>query len=410
MVVLIWPSQSELFDPWGYPPLGLLSIHTYLKAKGVESSILNLAGIKEEEYNIPEADIFGISITTPLYASAKKLVALLRAKYPESKIVIGGVHATVLPEQTYSDLKPDYLVSGDGEEALLRIALGKVPQGIVVGGNIDISNQPILDRSALKYPWVCTNTLHGAPEGKNSTTIITSRGCPFSCSFCCKYDKCKVRYRSPQQVFEELVQLKNVYNIEHVRFIDDVFTLDKNRLLKICELIKPLNITWTSITRADLVDAQMLVAMKEAGNTEMCFGVESGASKQLKKMRKNEKPEDMIRAIKLARDFGIKTKVFLLFGFPGENKETVYETMEFMRLAKPDKYTMSTFVPLPGSAVYDHPEKYNVKIVNKAWEEYWFYWDLGDKRGYFIEYPNADEIYRLRDELKKFLTAGEWRK
>jgi radical SAM superfamily enzyme YgiQ (UPF0313 family) len=418
MLTLIWPPQNELHDPWGYPPQGLLFLSSYLEENKIENRILNLAGYDRDttsswEPLIEDSEVFGISITTPLYSSAKKVIDVIKEKYPNRKIVIGGMHPSLLPKDAREELKPNYTVIGDGEKALLNIMNGEEKEGVIDATSkeylIPLTSLPIPNRNNLKYDWVCTTDLHGATDVR-STTVITSRGCPFSCSYCCQFEGKKVRYRSPEQVYEELLYLKTSFGIQHIRFVDDVFTLNRQRLVDICRKIQKLNMTWLSITRADLITKDMLFLMQDSGNTELCFGVESGSKEQLKRMNKRESVEKIIKAINMCKEVGVKTKVFLLFGFPGEDKNTVKDTMEFMKKAKPDKYTMSTFVPLPGSNVFKNPKKYGVNIVNRNWEDYWFYWELGERKGYFIEYPNQEEIYTLRDELKLFLQSEEWKK
>ena len=428
-VVLINPPQTELHDPLGYPPQGLLSIAGYLVARDIPTEVVNLADCPMEELEskgmaaVPDADWYGVGFTTPLYGSAKELVRLLK-KRRNGKVVIGGVHPPVLSWETFQDIRPDHLVIGDGEVPMFLLAEGAYGDSapkMITGKSLAMDRLPLPTRHLLEDGWQHRGTMHGAKPGQLSTSVVTSRGCPYKCAYCSKYELgCDVRYRTARQVYTEVRHLRNVYGIEHVRFVDDVFSLDRNRTDQICHLLEPLGVTWLAITRADLVNADILRRMAGAGCTELCFGVESGSQEQLKRMNKRANIDATVETIGLARKAGIKTKVFLLYGFPGECRETVEATKEFMRRAQPEAYTLSTFIPLPGSAVFTNPEKYGVTIRSRDFARYWFYWDQqlskdgtglvdGGGEGYFIEYPNMAEIIEMRTELQDFLASGEWR-
>jgi len=293
---------------------------------------------------------------------------------------------------------------------LSRGAYGKKPSPLIIGDALPMEETPRPSRTALKYDWICKDGLHGAREGQLSTTVVTSRGCPYKCAYCSKYELDNgVRYRTAEQVYAEMLHIKTAYGIEHVRFIDDVFSMDRKRLENICRLIEPLKMTWMACARADSMDEKILRQMKAAGCMELAYGVESGSNEMLRAMNKGDNPQHIADIIQMTKDAGIGTKALLLFGFPGENRRTVEGTMEWMRNAKPDKYTFSSFVPLPGSAVFSHPERFGVRLNTHDFSRYWFYWDIGSKEGMFIEYQNQDEILKLRDELKAFLVSEEWR-
>lgn len=162
----------------------------------------------------------------------------------------------------------------------------------------------------------------------------------------------RYRYRHENLVSRELIKLKQDYGIEHVRFVDDEFTLDKDRTIRLMHKIKSLNITWVCITRADSLDRALIKQMKKAGCVEIHIGVETGSDRLLQLMNKQTKTAVLLHAIKIIKEQGIKVKTYLMYDYPDETDQDRAETIAFIRRAKPDKFTLSRFTPLPGSALF----------------------------------------------------------
>lgn len=417
-IVLVNPPQLELFDPWSYPPMGLMMIAAYLRQHSIDVEISNLSNVSIEDIGkkLKEGDIYGVTGTTPMYRSITEVCKVIQKR--GKKIVIGGIHATLKPFETYETFKQYcselVVVAGDGELPMLSIARNKDISGILYGKVLDVNTLPfpardLVPRSNIRH----IGNVHGNTyEGDGAaTTLITSFGCPYRCNFCClKVNNVRIRYKNPGYVYEEIKSIIKQFDVRHFRIMDDTFTLNKKRVLDFCRLVKPLNIYWTTITRADRINKELVEEMYTAGCREVCFGVETGDPELLAKMNKLETHEQIEAGIAMAKDVGLVAKVFLLFGFPGENYNTVEATKEFMRRTKPDKFTMSTFVPLPGSPVGDHPEDFGVRLKAKSYEDYWFYYEPGDRDVFMIEYPNEQEMYELRDDLLSYLRSGEWKK
>jgi len=212
-------------------------------------------------------------------------------------------------------------------------------------------------------------------------------------------------------VVKEIKEVIDKYGIKQFRIVDDAFTEDRVRVIAFCNAVKDLGCYFNTILRADSVDKRLLKKMYEAGVREISIGVESGSPEILKKINKKETIEDIEKCIKKAKDVGLLTKVFLIFGLPGETLETIEETKAFMKKTKPDKYTMSTFIPLPGSDIYKNPDKYGTKLLKSAQEleDFFFYYEPDEDRGFHIEHKNMDELKKARGEMIEWLRAGEWK-
>ncbi len=385
-VMLINPPQRELHNPTAYVPLGLCYLGAVLEEAGVDVEAVNLANTPIENIDIPHADYYGITCVSATYQRVIELSKKLK-KY--GKVVIGGVHPSIMPIQTWIETGCGYVITGEAEYAFKDLVLGNTDRLITHAGIItNLDNLPFPARGLFNKDEVIDYTgIHGQPKGEGATTILSSRGCPMNCQFCCKgHDMLsRFRFRSARNVREEIEQIMDDYGISHFRFIDDAFTANRRRVFRLCSDLKELDITWMCITRADWVNKDMLKAMREAGCVELDFGVESGSQRLLNIMNKRISVEQLTKAINLTKETGISAKVYLMCNYPGETEADIEATKRFMRETKPDKWTLSSFVPLVGSSIY-----------NKENSQRWYYPD--DK---------GNERYK---ELKKWLEGGDWRR
>jgi radical SAM superfamily enzyme YgiQ (UPF0313 family) len=243
--------------------------------------------------------------------------------------------------------------------------------------------------------------------GPIATTIITSRGCPFNCAFCANISQAP-RYRSPKNVIEEIKYLIDNYNCKHYRFIDDHLTQNKKRLEELCYLLEPLNINFRCTVRSDSIDNKTLENLRRGGCKELGIGVESADNVVLKLVNKKETVEDHIRAIKLIKAHGIKSKVAILCGLPGETWKSIELTKEFFKTTQPDKWTINLFTPFPGNDIRNCPEKYGVKILKKDWSKY-----IQTYPTQSVIETNVASNKELREHfthLTKYLESNKWRK
>lgn len=347
-VVLINPLQKELENPTAYPPLGLCYLGSVLIAAGIEVEAVNLADSTAN--TIPDADFYAISCVSATYP---QVVELTKTLIKRGQVVIGGAHPSVMPIQTWIQTSCDYVISGEAEYALRDLVLGKTNTQIIHAGIINnLDELPFPARYLFKKKNVVDYSgIHGQEHGKGATTIISSRGCPRKCSFCCRGHEMysKFRFRSVSDIKREIEEVMDSYNISHFRFIDDAFTANSWRVSDLCKALRRLEITWMCITRADWINRTLLEAMKEAGCTEVDYGMESGSQRILDAMNKGITVAQNIKAAKLTKETGLRVKAYLMCDYPGETEEDITLTKRFMAEAKPDKYTLSSFTPLPGS-------------------------------------------------------------
>jgi anaerobic magnesium-protoporphyrin IX monomethyl ester cyclase len=186
---------------------------------------------------------------------------------------------------------------------------------------------------------------------------MASRGCIYWCDFCSTVRMFgrKYRMRSPKNVVDEIEYLHKTYGAHQFTFYDDAFTVDQARAAEICNEImrRKLKIEWDCETRVDMVNKDLLRTMKEAGCFAVWFGVESGAQPVLDAMRKGITPAQTIKAFNMAKEVGLMTVAGVVLGFPGETKETIWETVKFIDRLKPGDVGYYIATPYPGTPLYE---------------------------------------------------------
>lgn len=391
---LINPPQTELREPKAYLPLGLAYLAATLLDSGVETKVLNLSDTNSlENVDIPDAEWYGITCVSATYEPVIELCKII-----DGKIVIGGVHPTVEPEQTLKDTGADFVVTGEGDYVFRDLVSGYIePKSKIIEAGVieDLDSLPFPARHLFPYNEVVNmDGILGCEKGVAASSIITARGCPYRCRFCVKAHEMftRFRYRSAENIREELALLVEDYGVQHVRILDDTFTLIKKRVLDLCAEIKDMGITWACITRADHIDDEMLTSMKKAGCIEVNIGVETGSKRLLKLMNKKETIETYIKASEKIRKAGMLFKSFLMYDFPTETREDREDTLELVRKIKPDKFTLSKFTLLPGSDMWASPEKYGIPKVHQSY----FYPD--DKDPGWMSFK--EEISRVVEESR----------
>jgi len=216
----------------------------------------------------------------------------------------------------------------------------------------------------------------GIYSGGRPTAMVSSRGCPYRCTFCLwpgiLYGH-KFRARSAKNVVDEMEEAVRKYGHDEIYFDDDTFTVDRQRVLDICRMIVERGlhkeVEWIAQCRVDTVDREVLEAMKAANCGYILFGVESGSPEMLKRMRKGITLDKVRAAFKLTRQVGIKTQAFFLFGVPGETPETIRETIEFSKEINASSSQFAVAIPHPGTALYEEC-KANGWLISEDWADY----------------------------------------
>jgi len=327
-----------------------------------------------------DPDILGITMFTANYKVAKIIAGYVKKIKKECTIVVGGTHPTIDPEGTLNNNDFDYLVRGEGEFTFLELIEGKDVNKInglsFRKGNIIVNNPKrpfIKDLDILPFP--SRDLFINDTRNTDYENIITGRGCPFSCIYCAsnKIWERKTRFRSARNVLSELSYLKNNYNSPLVYFVDDTFTLNKERAKEICNGIISNNIDleWKCDTRIDCIDYELVDLMKKSGCIRIKIGVETGSEKIMRKIKKGLTKENIRKGVEIIKKVGIPLTVYLMAGFPGETNEDIKKTIEFAKEIDADYYSLSIVAPYLGTEIYDEFIKTNKKIDKEHWEYFY---------------------------------------
>jgi len=359
------------------PPLGLGSLCAYLKERKFDAELIDMAGLMMEEEGLEKVllkkrpSVVGITTMTPTLPSAQRMAKLVKQVLPATKVVLGGVHATVSPESCLRDENIDCIVRGEGERPLEAILSGgfnnrlkDIPGVCYRNSSLKTQNTasliedmdllPLADYSSFpieKYIQYNKNL-----RGLRGISMLVSRGCPYLCSFCAVHQTMgrKFRIKSPGKVVSDMEYLKEKYSLEGIWFKDSILNLDKKWFFAFCSEIKKrgLKIHWQYNTRVDLVNEEELIAGKETGLVQLDLGIESGSPRSLKNLAKGISVDEIQRAVQIAKQY-VKVAGFFMIGIPGETPEDIEMTFNLAKKLKLDKYTWSLFSPLPGSVLYN---------------------------------------------------------
>jgi anaerobic magnesium-protoporphyrin IX monomethyl ester cyclase len=362
------------------PPLGIGALASYLKKEGIDVKIIDglrdgLSNAKIIEMILEEKpDAVGISCLSAFYNEVVELSLMVK----ENKIpcFIGGVHPTFLPYKTLVDSNADYVVCGEGEIALTQLFKNNFKNN-GIKGIYSINDLKDKDQSFEKCEIVSNldgspftdweqlnpNTYPKAPHGaiaKNFPigVITTTRGCPYECTFCAspQFYSRRIRYRSPENVIEEIKLLVDKYRVKEIHFEDDNLTLNRAHIEKICNLILANNIkiSWACPNgiRADKVDESLIQLMAKSGCYYFSYGIESANEQILKNIKKLETIDTITESIEIAEKCGISCQGFFIFGLPGETKETIKETINYARKSKLSRAQFLILDVLPGCELW----------------------------------------------------------
>jgi len=378
-VVLISLPVPFADEPAMNPPLGLCYIMSYLKEKGIKnveivdyalSNDYDFFDSKEYLKLLPsDADYYGVYCTTSQFHWLHEVSDYLTKK-TQGVIVAGGPHPTTMAQQTMLDTEVTFVVKGDGEEPMYRLIRGDdyedIP-GLCYWSSRGVTENAHNVHSKLdSLPFPERYKLEEYKrriEGEKAAHIVTLRGCPYNCAFCDRLSVGrKMRYRSIDNVLQEMDYIIDNYGIKAFVIYDDIFTLKKDRTLEFCEAFRQRDIKWRCWARADLVDRDILQSMKDSGMVSITFGIESGDDHVLKSMRKGTTVEKNRNALLLCKELGIPVRCSLMYGNPGESRESIENTIKMIEETQPDEWNLAVLQPIPGSDIWYHPEQFGIKF------------------------------------------------
>ena len=392
-VLFIEPSGTvtNVFENYMRLPLtGTLFLGTILHEHGYAVRILNenVLGTRIDPFEV-RADVFCITALTVSASRAKFLAGQFKRIYPESTVIIGGIHASLLPDE-FTDVA-DHVVVGEAEEIIVDLVEGKFEQTIVQGTRVaDLEHLPLLNYRLLE-----------GYERMNTIPIMTSRGCPFDCSFCTvtKIFGRKFRMISPERIIAEVENGLRCFNSRDVFFYDDNFTANRKRIDRLCDLLieKDLGINWYAQVRTDLAkDPELVRKMVRAGCRWAYVGFESIDDKVLEAYGKAQTRADVETAIRTFHESGLNIHGMFMFGEDHDTPESIANTVRFAKENDVDTVQFLILTPFPGTRTYDELVRQD-RLFHTNWDYY---------NGMFIVFrPKAMSPLRLQTETYRAFQA-----
>ncbi|MFH0924770.1 MAG: radical SAM protein [bacterium] len=406
-ICLINPAPPQSQGLW--PPLGIAYIASVLEKNGCQVSIIDRSAIKfssnlnQEKVDCITRDtlsrlrpeIVGITATTYLISDAFHTSALIKEILPECIVVLGGTHASILPEEVLSSTPFIDLISlGEGELTMLELSERKDYsniKGIAYREgdkfqvnerrnpclNLDDLGRPARHLLDMKFYLQDSSQIIRGIKLKG-THVVSSRGCPFKCIFCAGasvFGK-KVRFHSVEHVIQEVEELIDEYKVEGIYFAEDMFLSDKKRAHQICDAFinRDLNkkIVWCAQLHVNAVDVSLLEKMKSAGCIQVEYGFESGSQLTLDRMNKKSTVEKNIEIAQLTKRVGLRVLANIIVGMPEETEEDFFKTISFMEKIQAEVVGFNKCVPLPGSQIYAEL-KAKGQISNNLNDYFWMH-------------------------------------
>ncbi|ADB57721.1 B12-binding domain-containing radical SAM protein [Archaeoglobus profundus] len=416
MITLVNPlSNTETISKIDFktPPIGLAYLASVLRENSykvrIVDNVVEKLSLNELVKKIKNSAVVGITTTTPTFNTALKYAKKIKSALENVFVILGGIHVSFMP---YSALKHEYVDAvciGEGEytllEAVERLDKEKSLEG--VRGLIYKENGRIIDNGKREFiqnldelPFPAYDLL---PLEKYSVLgqklehfpMMSSRGCPFGCRYCASslFMGRRFRARSAENVVDEIEWLQDKFGARYVGFGDDTFTLNKKRVLKICEEIKRrgLDVEWSCSSRVDTIDGETIKKMKSAGCNCIYYGVESANQKILNEYyRKRISLEQVKDAVKKTKEHGILTVCSFIIGAPMETREDMMKTLKFSIKLNPDYAQYSILTPYPGTEIY-----------KEAKEKGWLLTENFDE--YTCGKPVLKNFYLTPKEISRFL-------
>jgi len=391
-VLLVNPPSPYLENAAAYPPMGLLYVAASLEKRGCAVRVIDMAC--GEQLTVESGtDLVGFTCVTPNVNEVKRLIKEVGHLTP---VMVGGAHPTFIPSEPFGG---DTVVRGEFETVVNKVIAGVLMRNLEPAYSGGSAESEQIGRPSRHL----VNLHKYQPGGEDATPVYTSRGCSYNCAFCSKIGNNTYR-RIPLSNITEDIDYCVSAGFDSLVLGDDNFFLNKTHASFILNYIQDAhNLNLRINTDARTLDPNLLDLAIEAGCTEISMGIESGNQHILEVMNKRTTVERNRHSVRLLRDMGIKVKIYLVCNFPGETKQTVQDTIDFVKDTEPDKVLVSNFAPMPGCDVYENPEKYGVTWMSNNWDDYY----LVGKGGGFQPCFTTKELTKEKQvELHQMLVDG----
>jgi radical SAM superfamily enzyme YgiQ (UPF0313 family) len=387
-ICLIIPPSSFLLDERVFPSLGILKIAGVLRKNKVPVMVLDLSGYSNYTDIIGDfisknndVNLFGITSTTPQLPAASKIATEIRRNKPSAKIILGGPHVTLTNSAFRIEQKAgisgrasrsmnqltnlfDTIVAGDGEYAIFEAIKDNAPK--IIDADFVSSPMFLTNESLNESPWparelIDMESYHYMIDGVSSTSLIAQLGCPFNCGFCGGRSSPtfrRIRTRTSEDIVNEMVHLYDKYGYRGFMMYDDELNVNP-KMIELMDQIHRvqinLGISWKlrGFIKSQLFNDAQAQAMYRAGFRWILVGFESGSEKILETINKKATRAENTHCMEIARRNGLKVKALMSVGHPGESRETIQETKNWLLENKPDDFDVSLITCYPGTPYYD---------------------------------------------------------
>jgi len=402
-IIFINPKDDFLKNAGDRLPLSLLQLSAMCKKYNQKSIIfdLNHDFIGDVMYKVMEEqpDYVCITVSTPNRNQCIKLLQDIKFICPETKRIVGGAHVMNHSSDYLLKNNCEYFLDDDSENRLLNLVNHTKDKTYIA----TLDDMPIPD-----YEGVDMSRYKMKVDGKKGAILVFSRNCPFSCIFCGSGLKNYIKPISPENAIHQMQVLYQNYKVRGFYFADDTFTANKEWVFKFCKLIKEnfKNIVFRCTTRANCLDDQICLALKEAGCTIVSIGLESGDDEVLQKINKRETVAEQKKAVRMLHRYGLKCKGFFIFGLPGATYKSELKTIKMAKelLRDSDYADAYVFTPYPDTEIWNNPEKYGIEIDKKNlnWDNCYQVGKDGLPEKLQFKHQNLTE-QQLRELFNKFM-------
>ncbi len=361
-------------------PIGILSLASWLEKHGHACAVHDCLGpyapasieANAEQILATHPELIGFSTTTSAFLDAVELISYIKNKRTDIKVICGGAHVSAVGQDLLKHFPEiDYLCIGEGEGPMLDLAdgieLSKINNLVYRDGEKIIANprrSRIVDLDDLPFP--AYEKLAGFPhdyhlpmfayEKRWGASMITSRGCPYTCSFCDRtvFERL-YKYNSASYIYEQMKYLRDNFGVYHINIYDDLFTANKKRINELCDLLikNPLGVQFNCAIRTGHTSDEMLQKLKQAGALIVSMGVESADPQMMERHKAGVTLEQVRKTVEQIHAAGLRAKGLFIFGLPGETPKSIEATREFILSLDLDEMNMTKFSPLHGAPIWE---------------------------------------------------------
>ncbi len=420
-VLLVNPRFHLPIDTRNTPHLGIAYLAAMSDRRGDEVAVFD-QDVEEEKLTDFvrrfQPDLVGIGTNTPQVKQGWLCAREVKSVLPNAVVVQGGPHVSALPEESAARPEVDMVARGEGEDTWIDIS-NHVEKWKADNPNFNVRDlhdrqnkmldkilgitymttegklrhtyerPSVADLDALPFPaykyfkmdrYTSLQPAMDAVDKGKSFSMMTSRGCPYRCTFCSQSVMAeKWRARSPESVIAEWKHLVYDFGAQEIGLLDDSANIDRKRLYRLCELLIQEGLAdkanWIMINgiRANLADTELLGKMKEAGCKRVAFGVETGDEDILESIDKRVTHDQIRQAFKNAKKVGMETVGFFIIGLPGDTEVTMEKTIKFACELDPLVANFSMMTPYPGTKVWEQVHRNGGRMLVKDWQDYVFF-------------------------------------